>query len=167
MKKTLFHIALFTLLTVFLAASGGLLLIIHHCNAHHVTEISLINRDGEDCCHHATMDHQSCKRDESCCSEVIKPPVTGSNGNVKCCTNNVVFLKGPFQYLKSSVEKIKAPLSQILFILPVNLNNCRSLAKCVFNPDAQPPPDLRISSSDFLSLLSFFRLWDFFNLPDQ
>lgn len=104
---------LFTFVAVFVAASGGLFFIIHHCSAHHVTEFKFVKQEGEDCCHHAIHENQACEQQQSCCSGNGDVEQTGPSGSINCCTNSSVFLKVPFQFLKSSVEKIQVP---VLFI---------------------------------------------------
>ena len=104
---------LFTFVAVFVAASGGLFFILHHCNAHHVTELKFVKHEGEDCCHHAEHENQACELEQSCCSVTGGVEQTGPSGSINCCTNSSVFLKVPFQFIKSSVEKIQVP---VLFI---------------------------------------------------
>lgn len=113
MKKVILHIALYAFIAFFVAMSGGLFFIIHHCSAHHETEIKFIDKNSDDCCHHADCDLNNQYKDHSCCT-LAQEPSTG----IHCCSNSPVFLKVSFHFINSSVEKIQVPVMLISEALP-------------------------------------------------
>lgn len=117
MKKIALNFLLIAFALFFTGASGGFFYMLHHCHAHHVSNVIFTKAQEGDCCtHEGTCCSGEAEASHACCSMHTPVPAPGPevNGSA-CCSDEAFFVKIFYQYVGSERAPVKVLSTDLIF----------------------------------------------------